>query len=194
MTFGDRGGGLLRRHAHRFPRRLYRAQLWLRHRSRQISRSARRQAPRDGGADHAGRDAAAAARAGLDGGGAGIAGILVTGLRAIAAVGGTDYGGRGTGQIQDGPAIDRDAGPADPLHLFPRRFLRGGMFVLWIAMVLSVWSGIEYFVKARALSAAARIAAAGASAPQRFDKRAWRRRKIESSSGDVRRQQPGERV
>ena len=30
-------------------------------------------------------------------------------------------------------------------------FFAVGMFVLWIALVLSVWSGVEYFVKARRL-------------------------------------------
>src|SRR5208282_2604725 len=88
------------------------------------SRSDGRQAGGHDGADHARRDDANAARAGVDGGRAGGAGNNGDGTAGGRGGRGINRGGRGTRQVQDGVAVDRDSGSADSLYVLARRFLR----------------------------------------------------------------------
>ncbi len=81
--------------------------------------------------------------------------ILVTGLRAIAAAEGTVIAAEELGKykmVLQSIAIHGLLVHYTYLHI---DFFAGGMFVLWIATVVSVWSGVEYFVRTvRALTPA----------------------------------------
>ncbi len=73
--------------------------------------------------------------------------ILVTGLRAIAAAEGTVIAAEELGKykmVLQSIAIHGLLVHYTYLHI---DFFAGGMFVLWIATVVSVWSGVEYFVR-----------------------------------------------
>ncbi len=73
--------------------------------------------------------------------------ILVTGLRAIAAAEGLIIAAGELGKYKMvllSIAIQGLLVHYTYLHI---DFFAGGMFVLWIAMALSVWSGADYFVK-----------------------------------------------
>ncbi len=81
--------------------------------------------------------------------------ILVTGLRAIAAAEGMIIPAEELGKYKlalQSIAIHGLLIHYTYLHI---DFFAGGMFVLWIAMVVSVWSGADYFVRTvRALTPA----------------------------------------
>jgi CDP-diacylglycerol--glycerol-3-phosphate 3-phosphatidyltransferase len=74
--------------------------------------------------------------------------ILVTGLRAVAATEGRIVGAEELGKYK--MALQSIAIEGLLIHYtyFYADFYAAGMFVLWIALALSVWSGAEYFVKA----------------------------------------------
>lgn len=74
--------------------------------------------------------------------------VLVTGLRAIAAAEGLVIGAEELGKYKmtlQAIAIQGLLIHYTYLHI---DFFTAGLFVLWIAMAVSVWSGIDYYVKA----------------------------------------------
>jgi CDP-diacylglycerol--glycerol-3-phosphate 3-phosphatidyltransferase len=73
--------------------------------------------------------------------------ILVTGLRTWVAARGTIIGADELGKYK--MALQAVAIHGLLLHYsyYHINFFAGGMFVLWIATIVTVWSGIEYFVK-----------------------------------------------
>jgi CDP-diacylglycerol--glycerol-3-phosphate 3-phosphatidyltransferase len=73
--------------------------------------------------------------------------LLVTGLRTWAAVRGRFIGADELGKYK--MALQAVALHGLLLHYtyFHVNFFAAGMFVLWIATIVTVWSGIEYFVK-----------------------------------------------
>jgi CDP-diacylglycerol---glycerol-3-phosphate 3-phosphatidyltransferase len=74
--------------------------------------------------------------------------ILVTGLRAVAAREGRIIGAEELGKYKMVLQSIAIQGLLVHYTYFHIDFFAAGMFVLWIALVLSVWSGVEYFVKA----------------------------------------------
>jgi CDP-diacylglycerol---glycerol-3-phosphate 3-phosphatidyltransferase len=76
--------------------------------------------------------------------------ILVTGLRTWAAARGRIIGADELGKYK--MALQAVAVHGLLIHYtyFHINFFAGGMFLLWIATIVTVWSGIEYFVKALA--------------------------------------------
>jgi CDP-diacylglycerol--glycerol-3-phosphate 3-phosphatidyltransferase len=77
--------------------------------------------------------------------------ILVTGLRAVAASEGQIIGAEELGKYK--MALQSIALHGLLIHYtyFHIDFFTGGLFVLWIAMAVSVWSGVEYFVNTAAI-------------------------------------------
>jgi len=73
--------------------------------------------------------------------------ILVTGLRAVAAAEGQIIAAEELGKYK--MVLQAIAVQALLIHYtyFDIDFFAAGLFILWIALVLSVWSGLEYFVK-----------------------------------------------
>ena len=73
--------------------------------------------------------------------------IAVTGLRAVAAAEGMIVAAEELGKYK--MALQAIAVQGLLIHYmyFHIDFFAGGMFVLWIATALSVWSGVDYFVK-----------------------------------------------
>jgi CDP-diacylglycerol--glycerol-3-phosphate 3-phosphatidyltransferase len=73
--------------------------------------------------------------------------FLVTGIRALAATEGKVFGAEELGKYK--MVLQSIAIPALMLHYtyFHVDFFEAGMFVLWISMVVSVWSGVDYYVK-----------------------------------------------
>ncbi len=79
--------------------------------------------------------------------------MMVTGLRAIAAAEGLVIGAEELGKYKMVLQSIAVQGLLIRYTYFHIDFFAGAMFVLWIAMAVSVWSGIDYHVKAlRALS------------------------------------------
>lgn len=76
--------------------------------------------------------------------------ILVTGLRAVAASEGKIIAAGELGKYK--MALQAIALQALLIRYtyFHIDFFAAGMFVLWIAMIVSVWSGVDYYVKALA--------------------------------------------
>jgi len=74
--------------------------------------------------------------------------ILVTGLRAVAAREGRIIGAEELGKYKMVLQSIAIQGLLVHYTYFHIDFFAAGMFVLWIALVVSVWSGVEYFVKA----------------------------------------------
>jgi len=74
--------------------------------------------------------------------------ILVTGLRAVAATEGRIIAAEDLGKYKMVLQSIAVQGLLVHYTYFHIDFFAGGMFILWIALALSVWSGIEYFVKA----------------------------------------------
>jgi CDP-diacylglycerol---glycerol-3-phosphate 3-phosphatidyltransferase len=74
--------------------------------------------------------------------------IIVTGLRAVAAAEGRVMAAEELGKYK--MALQSIALQALLIHYtyFHINFFLAGMFILWIAMAVSIWSGAEYFVKA----------------------------------------------
>ncbi len=77
--------------------------------------------------------------------------IAVTGLRAMAAVEGEVMAAEELGKYK--MVLQSIAVQGLLIHYiyFHIDFFAAGMFVLWIAMVVSVWSGVDYYRKASAL-------------------------------------------
>jgi len=74
--------------------------------------------------------------------------ILVTGLRAVAATQGRIIGAEELGKYKMVLQSIAIQGLLVHYTYFHIDFFSAGMFVLWIALILSVWSGVEYFAKA----------------------------------------------
>ena len=74
--------------------------------------------------------------------------ILVTGLRAVAATEGRIIAAEDLGKYKMVLQSIAVQGLLVHYTYFHIDFFAGGMFILWIALALSVWSGVEYFVKA----------------------------------------------
>jgi CDP-diacylglycerol--glycerol-3-phosphate 3-phosphatidyltransferase len=77
--------------------------------------------------------------------------ILVTGLRAVAASRGRIVGAEELGKYK--MALQSIALHGLLIHYtyYHVDFFAAGMFLLWIAMVLTVWSGVDYFIKLKSL-------------------------------------------
>lgn len=77
--------------------------------------------------------------------------IMVTGLRAVAAAEGRIIAAGELGKYK--MALQAIALQGLLIHYtyFHINFFAGGMFVLWIAAIVSVWSGIDYYVKVIAM-------------------------------------------
>ncbi|MBF6567265.1 MAG: CDP-diacylglycerol--glycerol-3-phosphate 3-phosphatidyltransferase [Candidatus Binataceae bacterium] len=75
--------------------------------------------------------------------------IMVTGLRAVAASEGEIIAAGELGKYK--MALQSIAVQGLLIHYtyFHVNFFAAGMFVLWIAMIVSIWSGLDYFIKAR---------------------------------------------
>jgi CDP-diacylglycerol--glycerol-3-phosphate 3-phosphatidyltransferase len=73
--------------------------------------------------------------------------ILVTGLRAVAAGRGRIFGAEDLGKYK--MALQSIALHGLLIHYtyWHVDFFAAGMFILWIATVLTVWSGIDFFIK-----------------------------------------------
>ncbi len=73
--------------------------------------------------------------------------IMVTGLRAVAAAEGLIVGAEELGKYK--MALQSIALHGLLLHYtyFHIDFFAAGMFILWISMVVSVWSGIDYYAR-----------------------------------------------
>ncbi len=80
--------------------------------------------------------------------------ILVTGLRAVAAAEGRIMGAEELGKYKMALQAIAIQGLLIHYTYFHIDFFAAGLFVLWIAMVVTIWSGVEYFVKAFRLLAA----------------------------------------
>jgi CDP-diacylglycerol--glycerol-3-phosphate 3-phosphatidyltransferase len=74
--------------------------------------------------------------------------VLVTGLRAIAAAEGLVIGAEELGKYKMALQAIAIQGLLIHYTYFYIDFFTAGLFVLWIAMAVSVWSGVDYYVKA----------------------------------------------
>ncbi len=77
--------------------------------------------------------------------------IMVTGLRAVAAAEGRVIAAGELGKYKMGLQALALQGLLIHYTYFHVNFFAGGMFLLWIAMIVSVWSGIDYYVKVIAM-------------------------------------------
>jgi CDP-diacylglycerol---glycerol-3-phosphate 3-phosphatidyltransferase len=79
--------------------------------------------------------------------------ILVTGLRTVAAGEGLIMAAEELGKYK--MVLQAIAVQALLIHYtyFHIDFFAAGLFILWIAMIVTIWSGVEYFVKAFGLLA-----------------------------------------
>lgn len=86
---------------------------------------------------------------------------LVTGLRAVAAAEGLIVGAEELGKYK--MALQSIAIHGLLIHYTYMHvdFFAAGMFVLWIAMVVSVWSGIDYYVRVLRVLQRSRVAPSG---------------------------------
>jgi CDP-diacylglycerol---glycerol-3-phosphate 3-phosphatidyltransferase len=73
--------------------------------------------------------------------------ILVTGLRAVAAAEGQIIAAAELGKYKMVLQAIGVQGLLIHYTYFNIDFFAGGLFILWIAVAVSVWSGFEYFVK-----------------------------------------------
>src|SRR5216684_8393033 len=94
---------------------------------------------------------------------------MVTGLRAVAAAEGLIVGAENLGKYKMVLQSIAIHGLLIHYTYFHINFFAGGMFVLWIAIAVTVWSGIDYHV--RILSALSAQHAASAVKERAFDKR-----------------------
>ena len=74
--------------------------------------------------------------------------VLVTGLRAVAAAEGLIMGAEELGKYKMAIQVIAIHGLLMHYTYFHIDFFAGGMFILWIAMAASVWSGIDFYLKA----------------------------------------------
>jgi CDP-diacylglycerol--glycerol-3-phosphate 3-phosphatidyltransferase len=79
--------------------------------------------------------------------------FMVTGLRAVAAAEGRVIGAEELGKYKMALQVMAIQGLLIHYTYFNIDFFAAGMFLLWIAMAVSVWSGVEYFVEASAVLA-----------------------------------------
>ena len=77
--------------------------------------------------------------------------MAVTGLRAIAAAEGIIIAADELGKYKMALQCIAVQGLLIHYTWFHIDFFAGGMFVLWIAMIVSIWSGVDYFIKTRAV-------------------------------------------
>jgi len=77
--------------------------------------------------------------------------IMVTGLRAVAAAEGRVIAAGELGKYKMGLQAIALQGLLIHYTYFHVNFFAAGMFLLWIAMIVSVWSGIDYYVKVIAI-------------------------------------------
>ncbi len=93
--------------------------------------------------------------------------LVITGLRGIAAVEGRIIAADELGKYKMALQCIAIQGLLIHYTYFHIEFFAAGMFMLWIAMVVSVWSAVDYIVKARDVfstrphPAVAKCAAAG---------------------------------
>jgi CDP-diacylglycerol--glycerol-3-phosphate 3-phosphatidyltransferase len=73
--------------------------------------------------------------------------ILVTGLRAVAALEGRIIAAEELGKYKMVLQAIAVQGLLIHYTYFDIDFFAAGLFILWIALILSIWSGVEYFVK-----------------------------------------------
>ena len=73
--------------------------------------------------------------------------ILVTGMRAIAAAEGQIIAAEELGKYKMVLQAIAVQGLLIHYTYFHIDFFAAGLFILWIALALSIWSGVEYFVK-----------------------------------------------
>jgi CDP-diacylglycerol---glycerol-3-phosphate 3-phosphatidyltransferase len=84
--------------------------------------------------------------------------ILVTGLRAVAAAEGRIIAAEELGKYKMVLQAIAVQGLLIHYTYFDIDFFAAGLFILWISLVLSIWSGVEYFVKGfRLLTTSERI-------------------------------------
>jgi CDP-diacylglycerol--glycerol-3-phosphate 3-phosphatidyltransferase len=72
--------------------------------------------------------------------------ILVTGLRAVAAAEGRVIAAEELGKYKMVLQVMAVQGLLIHYTYFDIDFFAAGLFILWIALALSMWSGVEYFV------------------------------------------------
>jgi CDP-diacylglycerol---glycerol-3-phosphate 3-phosphatidyltransferase len=77
--------------------------------------------------------------------------LMITGLRAIAAVEGKIIAADELGKYKMVLQCIAVQGLLIHYTYFHVDFFAAGMFMLWIATVLSVWSAVDYFIKARGI-------------------------------------------
>lgn len=87
--------------------------------------------------------------------------LLVTGLRTFAAARGRIIAADELGKYKMALQAVALHGLLVNYTYFHINFFAGGMFLLWIATIVTVWSGIEYFVKALAPYAPSELPASG---------------------------------
>jgi len=74
--------------------------------------------------------------------------LIITGLRAIAASSGIVVAASGLGKIKSIIQYIAIGALIFPLDLLPLPFLHSlGLGILYVSLVLSIWSGIDYFYK-----------------------------------------------
>jgi CDP-diacylglycerol--glycerol-3-phosphate 3-phosphatidyltransferase len=95
--------------------------------------------------------------------------IAVTGLRAIAAAEGIVVQAEELGKYKMVLQAIAIHGLLVHYTYFHLDFFAGGMFVLWIATVVTVWSGVDYYLRVLTMLREQRVAAAGKE--RTFDKR-----------------------
>jgi len=80
--------------------------------------------------------------------------ILVTGLRAVAAAEGRVIAAEELGKYKMVLQVMAVQGLLIHYTYFDIDFFAAGLFILWMALVLSIWSGVEYFLTGFRLLAA----------------------------------------
>ncbi|HUO06502.1 MAG TPA: CDP-diacylglycerol--glycerol-3-phosphate 3-phosphatidyltransferase [Candidatus Binataceae bacterium] len=73
--------------------------------------------------------------------------IMVTGLRAVAAAEGLIVGAEELGKYKMALQSIGIHGLLIHYTYLHIDFFAGGMFVLWLAMILTVWSGVDYYIR-----------------------------------------------
>jgi CDP-diacylglycerol--glycerol-3-phosphate 3-phosphatidyltransferase len=73
--------------------------------------------------------------------------IMVTGLRAVAAAEGLIVGAEELGKYKMTLQAIAIHGLLIHYTYFHVDFFAAGMFILWLAMAVSVWSGVDYYVR-----------------------------------------------
>ena len=73
--------------------------------------------------------------------------VLVTGLRAVAAAEGVIIAAEELGKYKMVLQAIAVQGLLIHYTYFDIDFFAAGLFILWIALVLSIWSGVEYLIK-----------------------------------------------